>query len=140
MPPAPGLTAGTVRASHVLLSGSSGSVRTPSSVGAAAAETYRFSATHAVHLSYDLSGAVERSSSSTGRALARVVALDVSYPGRRGPSTTSVVGARVLTLACSAPRAGAVPRPCGEPDASSWTVQLDGPNRSDRVLAQLDLR
>ncbi|MGI9156581.1 MAG: hypothetical protein ACR2FG_08090 [Marmoricola sp.] len=142
VPRVPGLAAGAMQTSHISVTGSRGPGQGPSSVGAAA-QTYRLDGTGAVHLSYDVSGAVERSSSVQGRALARVTGLDVRYASQRGPSTASVQGAKVLVLACSPPRADAVPRPCGAPGPAAspdaWTVQLDGAHRNDRVMAQLDL-
>ena len=103
-------------------------------------QSYQFFGTKAIYVSYVLSGAMERSTSVEGRALARITALDLRYVSMGGVSQRSVQGAEVLNLACSARNApDAVPEPCGEPGPDGWQVRLAGASRNDRVMAQLQL-
>ena len=92
-----------------------------------------------VHVSYVLSGVVERSSSVRERALARVTSLDVSYRHDDVPKILVMQGGRLLAAACSRPAPETEPRPCGEPDGLGWRVRLSPAMRDDRVMAQLDL-
>ena len=103
-------------------------------------EYYPFrSGTNDVFVSYRLVGAVERSGSVAGRALATVTALEVDVNPPLVASTYAVSGGDVLNLACAAPVDGAVPVPCGEPIDSGWQVRLDKASLNDVVTAQLDL-
>jgi hypothetical protein len=103
-------------------------------------EYYPFAAgTDDVFVTYDLVGAVERSDSVAGRALARVTALDIDVTPSLVTTTYAVSGGEMLNLACSAPQDGAVPFPCGEPSDSGWQVRLTKAQRNDVVIAQLDL-
>jgi hypothetical protein len=103
-------------------------------------QSYEFFGAKSIYVTYLLAGAIERSSSEDGRALARVTSLDVSYVSVRGTSTRSVEGATVLSMACSpAGQPDAVPEPCGAPEGTGWQVELSGENRDDRVMAQLEL-
>ena len=103
-------------------------------------EYYPFHAgTKDVFVTYRLLGAVERSGSVAGRALATITALDVDVNPPLVATTYAVSGGEVLNLACSAPQDGAVPVPCGEPNDSGWQVLLDKAGRHDVVTAQLDL-
>ncbi|MFC4784832.1 hypothetical protein ACT8ZV_10170 [Nocardioides sp. MAHUQ-72] len=94
-----------------------------------------------LHLTYRLEGAVDRSAdSATGRALARITSLDVAWTPRSGPVRVAVVGAGVRNLACSGgPVPALMPRPCGAPHETGWTVRLEGARRDDHVTAQVDL-
>ncbi len=94
---------------------------------------------HRVVLRYVLDGAVERTEPPAGRALARVVAVDVRDGHSTTRSRTTVTGARVLSLACTAPGRDALPLPCGTADGSVWSVALTKPHLRERVMAQLDL-
>jgi hypothetical protein len=96
--------------------------------------------TKVVRLRYELTGVVDRASSVSGRALAGVTFLDVDYLPEAGPARVLVSGPAVLNLSC-ADRASetALRRPCGAPRGSGWQVTLAGPDRDDRVAAQLDL-
>ncbi len=99
---------------------------------------YPFVGAMNVEISYLLTGVVERSESSQGRALARVVALDVDY---EPPPTTTikvVEGSFVLSLACWGGRGDPV-RPCGAPVDDGWGVRLTGDRIDQRVMAQLDI-
>ena len=88
---------------------------------------------------YRLDGAVERSGSVAGRALARLVAVDVDLSRPLRATTYAVSGGEVLNLACSPPRVGAVPYPCGSPAGAGWQVRLEQADRNAVVTAQLDL-
>ena len=94
-----------------------------------------------LYIRYRLAGALERSTSATGRALARVTALQV---GTRRPLTEVsrwITGAEVLSLACApvGREAAPLPVPCGMPTSGGWQVDLDGTRVDDDVIAQLDL-
>jgi hypothetical protein len=101
--------------------------------------TYAVPAAHTLFVRYRVSGAVERSRSAEGRALARLTALDVSIGEPLVETTQRVVGAQVLALACTpaGPRALAVP--CGTVDHGSWQVRLARAHRDQQVSAQVDL-
>jgi hypothetical protein len=92
-----------------------------------------------IYISYVLSGAVARTTSAPGRALARITALDVGYDVEGGVSQRRIEGANVLSLACF-PRStgGSRVHPCGNADDGAWEVTLTGGVRDDRVMAQFD--
>lgn len=101
--------------------------------------TYTFEETTNVQVSYRLSGAVERSDSAAGRALAVATTLDVRYVPRPARETRIVRATEVLALACS-PSPEVLPEPCGQADETGqWRVDLAGPRVVDRVVAQLTL-
>jgi hypothetical protein len=100
---------------------------------------YTFAATTDVRLTYVIAGAVERSDSAQGRALAAATNLTVrTMPPPR--SDVRVVRApQVLSLAC-APSLYAVPAPCGtRVQADEWRVQLTRDEAAVRVVAQVTL-
>lgn len=133
-----GLADGTVRAHHLRVVTGGAPAVGPETIGTRP-EAFSFLGANRVHLSYVLTGVVQRSSSAQGRALARVTYLDVWYTPQSGNQTTRVVGASVLNLACSKVRPDALPTPCGKPRSGAWQVKLAGEHRDDRVMAQLDL-
>lgn len=101
--------------------------------------TYAFDPTTRVRLSYQLTGAVERSSSADGRALVLATNLDVRYATPVKRDTRVVSAAEVLSLACSAPPPGA-PAPCGSASSPDrWEVELTGPDVADTVIAAVTL-
>jgi hypothetical protein len=100
---------------------------------------YSFAGAREVFVTYRMDGALQRSDSSTGRALAWVTSLDVGLEPATSRATRVVVGDRILALACLPPGALAVPEPCGAPTRGGWEVRLDGAHAEDRVIAQLDL-
>ncbi len=102
--------------------------------------TYSFEESTDVELRYVLVGAVQRSESATGRALAVATTLDVRYSPRPGRETRVVHADAVLSMACV--RAGSsTHEPCGFPqDSDRWRVDLTGPDVLDRVVAQLTLQ
>jgi hypothetical protein len=70
--------------------------------------------------------------------LARITSLNVATSSALVRTTRSVVGATVLTLACTRDAATA-PTPCGTERGGVWSARL-GPGDSDTpVMAQLDL-
>jgi cellulose synthase (UDP-forming) len=89
-----------------------------------------------VHVRYTLHGVVERSPSAPGRALVRAVALEVTPT--TGPARLRLSGPEVLSAACATGDSSA-PRPCGQPAEGGWTVDLDGAERDDAVMAQVNL-
>jgi hypothetical protein len=101
--------------------------------------TFAFAPATDVRIHYRLTGAVERSESAPGRALAVVTSLQVQYAPRVERETRVVRASRVLLLACSR-SPDEPPVPCGEPEGDSrWRVDLTGPRVDDRVVAQLTL-
>jgi hypothetical protein len=106
----------------------------------AVSQSYQVFGASSFYVTYVLAGAVERTGSVEGRALAPVISLDVSYASEGGTSTRVIEGADILALACS-PVADpdATPVPCGSPEQGRWQVELSGEDRDDRVMAQLDL-
>lgn len=123
------------RATKVVVT--AGGLRVPGSASIGATpQHYEFpEAAELVHVTYSLTGAVVRSPSVPGRALAEVTALTADVAG--GPSRVDLVG-DVTSAACSTP--GSAPRPCGGPDAGrAWRVVLRGADRAATVQAQVDL-
>ena len=100
--------------------------------------TYPFAGARLIRLSYLLSGVLELSSTTSGRALARVTSLDLSYePGSRR-SVIAFRGARLLSLACDADGDDDPPIRCGVRGEDGWSVDVPDP-QGYRVMAQLDL-
>ncbi len=93
---------------------------------------------------YVIDGGMDDDASETvaGRTLARVLAMDVDYAGSGGVVRRLVTGpGTVLNVACLRPSEDfqASPRPCGKPTPEGgWVVDLSGPDRHDRLLAQLE--
>lgn len=102
------------------------------------ARTYFFASTHAVHVSYVITGALIRSGTRSHRALAPLTFLNLNYAGQEPDKTVLVRGARVLSVACTT-TPYTEPQPCGEVKGNAWRVHLrtDGPD--EQVMAQLDL-
>ncbi len=93
-----------------------------------------------VHVSYLLSGVTAISGSVSGRALARVTALDLFYAADERPKEVLVVGGDVRSLACTATTStAAVPLACGTQEPGDWRVLLDPARRHQTVMAQVDL-
>ena len=93
--------------------------------------------------SYTVDGAMDDATSTVqGRTLARVLAMDVDYVGAGGVVRRLVTApGTVLNVACLRPSEDfdATPRPCGQPTGDGdWQVDLRGPDRNDRLLAQLE--
>jgi hypothetical protein len=93
------------------------------------------------YVRYRLSGAVERSTSVPGRALARVTALQLGMRRPLDEVSRWVTGAEVLSLACApvAPADQPLPVPCGMPTSGGWQVDLAGARVDDAVIAQVEL-
>lgn len=98
-----------------------------------------------IYLRYSIAGDTLSDETSTiaGRSVARVLAMDVVFEGQDGPTVRVVggPGSTVLNAGCLSPAAGldAPPRPCGAPRGDGgWQVELDGEQRQDRVIAQLE--
>lgn len=101
--------------------------------------TYTFGRTVDLALSYRLTGAVTRSSSAEGRALAVATTLDLIYSPRVEQETRVVRATEVLTLACSSSPQDP-PEPCGEDDGDGqWRVELAGAEVADRVTAAVNI-
>jgi len=92
-----------------------------------------------VRLRYTLVGAVVRSPSAPGRALARFTSVGLVYMPADGPRMVRIRAPEVLNVACRAPSPEAVPRPCGSPAGKSWQVRLQGADRDEEVSAQVNL-
>lgn len=101
--------------------------------------TYSFDPTVNLQVSYLLSGAVKRSSSAAGRALAMATTLDVTYAPRAEQETRVVRAPEVLSLACSS-SPQEPPVPCGaDYGDGQWRVELTGADVVDRVTAVLTI-
>jgi hypothetical protein len=93
-----------------------------------------------VRVRYTLVGAVVRSPSAPGRALARFTSGDLVFsPEVDGPERVRIRAPEVLNVACRAPSPATGPRPCGQPAGTSWQVELHGADRADQVSAQVNL-
>jgi hypothetical protein len=96
-----------------------------------------------LYFHYTIDGAMDDASQTIeGRALARVLAMDVDYAGAGGLVRRLVTApGTVLNVACLRPSEDfdAAPRPCGMATGDGdWTVDLRGADRGDRLLAQLE--
>ena len=91
-----------------------------------------------LYVRYRLSGVVQSSSGPGQRALARLTALDVSSSRPRVHTTLIVVGARVLSLACTPPGQD-VASPCGRERHGTWSTSLGPGQQGSQVMAQLEL-
>ncbi|MDR7253815.1 hypothetical protein J2X46_002805 [Nocardioides sp. BE266] len=90
-----------------------------------------------VELRYRLVGAIQRSDSAAGRALAVVTGLEARFSPAPAREVRVVKAPEVLSLAC-APVADGSPVPCGKPDGDGeWHVDLSGARTTDRVLASV---
>ncbi|RYB93842.1 hypothetical protein EUA93_05390 [Nocardioides oleivorans] len=96
-------------------------------------------ATESLYVQYVLPGAVDRTGSAAGRGLATVTALDVGLGGRSLARMQAFAAGDVLTLACLADGARAVPQPCGARVGDTWQVESPADDRPVTVIAQLDL-
>lgn len=97
--------------------------------------SYAFADATRILVRYRLVGAVERTSSASGRGRVTTTALTVSATP---PDDVRVVrSASVLSLTC-ARSASADPSPCGEPDGEGqWTVRLTDADPGARVVASV---
>ncbi len=135
----------TPRAEDVRLVGDDGTVLADHLTVDTASQEVRFAyPTRLVRATYVLGDAVDRSSSVDGRVRALLVALDVDFATRTGPTVVQVsgapAGAEVLNLACANARSRvALLRPCGAPSGSGWRVRLPAVSAEDQVTAQIDL-
>ncbi|MEO5708971.1 MAG: hypothetical protein ABIQ59_04030 [Nocardioidaceae bacterium] len=135
--PDPGVTDGSIRATEVVVTAGGLPVPGAATVGARA-QHYEFKETaELVHVTYSLTGAVVRSPSVPGRALAQVTSLTADGPD--GPRRIDLVG-DVTSAACLT-GVDLAPQPCGEPDddGQTWRVVLRGADRDAAVQAQVDL-
>jgi hypothetical protein len=90
-----------------------------------------------VEVRYRLVGAIERSDSAAGRALAVATGLETHFSPAPAREVRVVKAPEVLSLAC-APSVDSPPVPCGTPDsAGAWHVDLAGERMSERVVASL---
>jgi len=136
-PSGPLLAPGAVRATNMQVVADGAPVRGPGEVVDDSA-TYSFTGARLIRLSYLLSGVLEFSSTTRGRALARVTSLDLSFQPGSSRSVITFRGARLLSLACDADGNNNPPIPCGVRGEHGWTV--DVPDlQSFRVMAQIDL-
>ncbi len=132
------LGGGPLRATNVRVDVDGTSIPGPTSI-AARPHTYVLPGGRQILVTYRLSGAVELSPSVEGRALVRVVSLDLSV-GDVQTRIQAVEGVEILSMACTANRVSALPEPCGETvGGDRWEVRLTGSDLDDRVMAQVDL-
>jgi hypothetical protein len=99
--------------------------------------TYDLGGASEVELRYRLVGALQRSDSAPGRALAVATGLEARFSPAVAREVRVVKAPEVLSLACT-PSADVSPVPCGTPDgAGEWHVDLAGRRVSERVVASL---
>jgi hypothetical protein len=137
---APAMPSGTgkARATDLVVAADRRILDTPTTVGPAGRHLTLKAPATVVFVRYTLHGVVERSGTVPGRALARAIALDVRYRPRTGPVRISLIGGQVLSTACAATTT-AVPYPCGTQVKNRWNVLLRGAERTDAVMAQVNL-
>ena len=130
---------GAPTATDVNVAGELGAVSNGTTVNSSA-EYQLFQPSGIVRVRYTLVGAVVRSPSAPGRALARFTSADLVYmPEADGPRVVRIRGPEVLNVACRAPSQEAAPKPCGSPTGTSWQVELRGADLADEVSAQVNL-
>lgn len=138
VPTEPQLQAGAVHATEVRVVAADSVVAGPAELHDGSA-SYAYPGAQEIYLSYRLSGVLERSETESGRALARVTSLDVSFRPRSQRSTVSFVGANLLNLACQPRYFDVPPTPCGMHTEDGWTLDLPTDSQGYRVMAQVDL-
>jgi hypothetical protein len=130
---------GAPRATDVNVAGEVFEASDRTAVGSSAAFKLNYPS-RIVRLRYTLVGAVVRSPSAPGRALARFTSADLVYAAEDGgPRMVLIQAPEVLNVACRAPSQGAAPKPCGSQVGTSWQVELSGADRYDEVSAQVNL-
>ncbi len=140
VPQVAGLSPGSVSATGVTLASNGLHTVSFASIGIAlGTRTFQLPATHSLYIRYRLSGVVERSLGTPGRALARITSLDVGTTTRLVNTTRTVVGAAVLNLACTPDTPTGLTKPCGRKHGGNWTVRLNGAEETNQVMAQLDM-
>lgn len=92
-----------------------------------------------LYVRYRLPDALRRNSSVDDRALATVTSVGVGLEGRSLPRTQVFPGGRVMTLACLAQGARAVPESCGTYVEGAWQVRSAAGEVPVTVIAQFDL-
>jgi hypothetical protein len=100
--------------------------------------TFALPPTQWLYVRYRLSGVVQSSGGSGERALARITALDVTTSSPVQRTTLAVVGAKVLSLACT-PQGQDMPTPCGNDSHGIWSTRLGQDEQGSQVMAQLNL-
>jgi hypothetical protein len=138
MPAAPGGDR-VPRATNVVVTSDQALLNQPAFVGSTGQRLFFNAPPKVVYLSYILKGAVDMSPSVPGRALARATSMHIEYSPLAGPTRVTLVSAKVLSMACSDSPVSD-PRPCGHPGDGRWSVLLKGKNRTDTVVAQVDLK
>jgi hypothetical protein len=127
------------RATKVVVASDQALLNQPGFVGSTGQRLFFNAPPKVVYLGYTLKGAVEMSPSVPGRALARATAMHIDYSPLAGPTRVTLVSERVLSMACSDSPVSE-PRPCGKPGEGRWSVLLKGKDRTDMVVAQVDLK
>jgi hypothetical protein len=100
--------------------------------------TFALPPTNWLYVRYRLSGVVQSSGGPGRRALARLTALDVTTSSPVQHTTLAVVGAKVLSLACTA-HGQNVPTPCGTDSNGTWSTHLGQGEQGSQVMAQVNL-
>jgi hypothetical protein len=92
-----------------------------------------------MRLVYRIDGVLDDTATLEDRALASVTALNVDYVGESGPVRRVVMApGEVLNVACLRTDRS-TPRPCGTRFGEGWQVDLEGVDRDDGLLVQLQL-
>ena len=92
-----------------------------------------------LYVTYRLSGALQRSGSVDGRALATVTSLTLGVGEVSLSGTRTFSSSKVLALGCLPPGARAVPTPCGMLVNDTWTLDVVPGAVPATVIAQIDL-
>lgn len=132
---------GTLEARNILIGGDGEVVARRTDVGTKVQTIRLQQPARALYLSYTLFGAVSSDGTVSGRALARVTALDVDLPqALTGPTRRLVDGPVVVRNVACLPRGRQESaRPCGRSVGDgAWQVELTGKRRLDRLIAQVD--
>lgn len=92
-----------------------------------------------VLLTYRVGAVLEDTGTVPGRALARVTTLNVDFGAESGPVRRQVrAPGEVLNVACLRTDRSP-PRPCGAAVPGGWEVELEGDDRDDGLLVQIQL-
>jgi hypothetical protein len=139
VPQVPEVPSGEITYSHVVLASAGHQLPATGAHAGTAGHRFPLPPTKMLYVRYDLSGAVRRTGSTAGRALARLTSLDVHLDTPLSGSTRVIRGADILALACYPRGSQAVPVPCGSRHGETWRLHLGPRSEATRVMAQLDL-
>ncbi|MGC4110950.1 MAG: hypothetical protein QM747_11120 [Nocardioides sp.] len=139
LPAAPGLTAGSLVVSHVVLAADGvRSSAVPVADVPNGVTSYRVPGARVLFLRYRLSGAL-KPGTDPQHSLALVTSLLVTTGTKLTSTTESVVASHVLSLGCTYDAPSGTPWDCGTTSNGQSVVRLYGTQQQSRVTASLDL-